>query len=84
MTKKTCDTSKAEARDKDFKLNLNDDGTWSNGQIHNVLLCDLRRELKTLNEEIRQLAIATREQLRVLKGIRKNTYKRRRRKKKST
>jgi hypothetical protein len=81
MSKQTCDTSNPEARDLEFTLSLSDEGKWPIEKIHAVLLCDVRRELKILNAEITQLATTAREQLRVLKGIRKNTYKRRHKKK---
>lgn len=81
MSKNICDTSKPEARDLEFTLKLSEPRIWRSDQIHTVLLCDVRRELKSLNVGIHLLADAMREQLRVLKGIRKNTYKRRRKKK---
>jgi len=81
MSVKTCNTAKPESRNLDFILHI-PDNKWKNEQVTNVLLCDVRRELKSLNAVIVKSVSIAREQLRVLKGIRKNTYKRRRVKKK--
>lgn len=72
-------TRSVENQDLHFNLHVDKD-EWGAAQMHAALLCDIRRELNNLKAEISQQTVAYSTMLKVLKGIRKNTYKRRRKK----
>lgn len=62
----------------DFNLRLNEDGTWPDQRVQIALLADIRRELRTLNRPLscpNFVAIPT-----ILRNIRRNTAKPKRRK----
>jgi hypothetical protein len=67
--------------DRDYDFNLSVEKGWSHSQICAAILADVRRELKQINSHLAANAAATTEMVKVLRGIRKNTYKRRRKKK---
>jgi hypothetical protein len=67
--------------DSDYDFNLDVVKGWSHAQICAAILADVRRELKQVNANLAANAAATTEMIKVLRGIRKNTYKRRHKKK---
>jgi hypothetical protein len=62
----------------EFNLHIGEDG-WPPDRIQIMILCDIRRELKKLNSLLHCHNFI--EIPKILRGVRKNTYKRRRKKK---